>query len=167
MKRECCVQLYLLRHGIAEDGRPGMSDADRALTPEGFRKLRAVLKTARTGAVAPSLILSSPYRRALETAEVAAKELGYTGKILRTHALTPDSDPRRLWEELRVHRSEAAVLLAGHEPLFSTLTAFLLGAPSLLVDFKKGALVRVDIDSFGPQPRGVLKWMLTARLAGD
>jgi phosphohistidine phosphatase len=167
MKRELPVQIYLLRHGIAEDGRPGISDAERALTGEGMRKLRGVLKMARAGGLAPSLILASPLRRAVETAEIAAKELGYSGNILRTHALTPESSPEAVWDELRGRRSEDSILLAGHEPLFSTLTAYLLGAPSMVVDFKKGALVRIDVESFGVQPRGALKWMLTARLAGE
>lgn len=167
MERERPVQICLLRHGIAEDGRPGVSDSDRALTAEGARKLRAVLKSARASGLSPTLILSSPYRRARETADIAAKELGYSGRILQTHALTPDSSPHAVWDELRVHRGEDAVLLAGHEPLFSALTAFLLGCPALLVDFKKGALARIDVDSFGAQPRGVLRWMLTARLAGE
>lgn len=161
------MQIYLLRHGIAEDGRPGLRDADRALTPEGMKKLRAVLRLARTAGAQPSLILSSPYRRARETAEIASKELTYAGDILQTHALTPESSPQAVWDEVRVHRGEQALLLAGHEPLFSSLTAHLLGAPALLVDFKKGAIVRIDVESFGAQPRGVLRWMLTARVAGE
>lgn len=161
------VQIHLLRHGIAEEGRAGLSDADRALTADGMRKLRSVLKVARSVGLAPGLILSSPYKRALQTAEIAAKELGYTESILQTHALTPDSSPQAVWEELRVHRNEQSVLLAGHEPLFSTLTAFLLASPAMLVDFKKGALARIDVESFGAQPRGVLRWMFTARLAGE
>jgi phosphohistidine phosphatase SixA len=49
------VEIYLLRHGIAEDGHP---DADRALTAEGKEKLRKVLKRSDAKV---SLILSSPY----------------------------------------------------------------------------------------------------------
>jgi phosphohistidine phosphatase SixA len=57
-------------------------------------------------------------------------------------------------------------LLAGHEPLFSSLTAYLLGCSNLQVDFKKGAIACVEIDRFDPSPHGVLKWMLTSRLSG-
>ena len=46
----------------------------------------------------------------------------------------------------------------------SRCTAFFLRSPELLVDFKKGAIVRIDFDHFGLQPRGVLKWMLTPKL---
>jgi phosphohistidine phosphatase len=159
------MQIYLLRHGIAEDGRPGQHDAERGLTPEGVKKLRAILQRARDGGVEPSLVLTSPYRRAVQSAELAARALGYKGELLRTKALQPDASVRDAWEEIRLHRDAAQMLLAGHEPLFSALTAHLLGCPSLIVDFKKGAIVRVDMDSLGPHPRGVLRWLLAPKLA--
>jgi len=160
------MEIYILRHGIAEDGGAGQPDSERALTPEGRKKLRNVLRTAAKAGVAPSLILTSPYRRALETAQLAAEVLAYKGELLRTRALEPGSDPRAVWEEIRVHKDEPALLLAGHEPLFGRLSAYLLGCPSLQIDFKKGALACVEIDHFGAEPRGVLRWMLTPKLAG-
>jgi phosphohistidine phosphatase len=159
------MEIYLLRHGIAEDGRPGQRDADRALTDEGFKKLKTILKRARDGGVAPTLVLTSPLKRAVQTAEVAGEVLGYKGNLLRTKALEPDSAPADVWDEIRMHREEPSLLLAGHEPLFSSLAAHLLGTPSLLVDFKKGALIRIDVDSVGAQPRGVLRWFLTPKLS--
>ena len=155
------MEVYLLRHGIAEDAPPGKTDADRALTPEGRQKLRRVLARARAAGAEPTLILSSPYRRAMETAETAAEALGYRGKIVQTGALAPNATPQDTWGELRARRTENAVLLASHEPLMSALLALLLNAPALRADFKKAALVRLDCDRFGPQPYGVLKWMLT------
>ena len=155
------MQIYLLRHGIAEDARTGQADADRALTGEGRDKLRRVLKRARGADLDPTLILSSPYRRALETAAVAADVLGYKGEIVRTEALTPDAPPLKTWEEIRDYKEERSILLASHEPLMSSLVAFLLDSPSLMVDMKKAALVRIDSDRIGPKPRGTLKWMLT------
>ncbi|MDX2149720.1 MAG: histidine phosphatase family protein [Bryobacteraceae bacterium] len=159
------MQIYLLRHAIAEDGKPGGRDADRALVPEGKRKLREVLRHAKAAGVKPSLILTSPLKRALETAEIASSVLGYQAELLQTSALEPGSSPHAAWDEVRVHKDEKAVMLVGHEPLFSALTAHLLNTPTLAVDFKKGALVRIDVSGFAPQPRGVLKWMMTAKLA--
>jgi len=161
------MQIYLLRHGIAEDAAPGRPDADRALTGEGRDKLRRVLKHARAAGAAPSAILSSPLRRAVETAEVAAETLGYEGKIVKTRALIPDASPYDAWEEIRARQQESAILLAGHEPHMSSLVAFLLDSPALAVDMKKAALVRIDFDHIGPKPRGVLKWMLTPGTAGE
>src|SRR5262245_22529713 len=140
------MQIYLLRHGIAEDAPPGESDAKRALTEEGREKLGRVLKRAKEAGVEPSLILSSPYRRAIETAEAAAKELGYKGKISETRALLPNAEQFALWDEIRALQGEEAILLASHEPLMSVMVAFLLNSPNLAVDIKKAALVRVDCD---------------------
>ena len=155
------MQIYLLRHGIAEDAMPGRDDVDRALTSDGREKLRRVLKRARTADCCPTLILSSPYKRARETAAIAADVLGCTQDILQTRALTPDASPEDSWNEIRTHKDEAAILLASHEPLMSSLAAFLLRSPALQVDMKKAALLRVDCERFAAEPHAVLKWMLT------
>ncbi|HUS06213.1 MAG TPA: phosphohistidine phosphatase SixA [Bryobacteraceae bacterium] len=160
------MQLYLLRHGIAEEGSLGGNDSDRTLTGEGRKKLRDVLKAAQNARVAPELIVSSPYVRAIQTAEVAAVALAYKGSLLRTDALIPMSDAQAVWEEIRIHKAVGQLLLVGHEPLLSRCVGFLLAAPDLFVDMKKGALVRIDVDQFGANPRGVLKWMITPKLTG-
>lgn len=155
------MQIYLLRHGIAEDAKPGQPDAERPLTAEGRDKLRRVLKRARTADCDPSLILSSPYRRAMETAGLAAEVLAYKGETVGTRALEPEASPYDAWEEIRNRKNERAILLSSHEPLMSSLVAFLLDSPALHVEMKKAALVRIDCDRFGPKAAGVLKWMLT------
>jgi len=155
------MQIYLLRHGIAEDAKPGHADSERALTAEGRDKLRRVLKRARSADLDPSLVLSSPYRRAVETAGVAVEVFAYKGEIVRTLALVPEASPLDAWEEIRAHKEERAILLASHEPLMSSMVAFLVDSPALRVDMKKAALVRIDCDRFGARPAGLLRWMLT------
>jgi len=159
------VELYLLRHGIAEDQSATGRDQDRALTEEGRQKLRRVLKRAAGAGVAPSLILSSPYKRAIETAEIAASELHYKGEILRVGTLAPESSPPSVWSEIREHRDEPSILLAGHEPLFSSTVAWLLGSTQEMVDFRKAALVRIDVHTFSASPHGILQWMLTVKVS--
>ncbi|MCE5308547.1 MAG: histidine phosphatase family protein [Acidobacteriales bacterium] len=159
------MEIYLQRHGTAEWGHTGLRDADRALTGEGIARLKSILKVARAAGVKPSLVLTSPYRRAMETAQLAVDILGYKSEPVRSDALKPMADPRDAWEEIRLHKNEESIYLAGHEPLFGRLTAFLAGAPSLQVDFKKGAIVRIDVDRFGAEPAGILKWMLVPKLA--
>jgi phosphohistidine phosphatase len=159
------MELYLLRHGIAEDHAPTGRDADRRLTDEGKAKLRRVLERAHKSGVNPALIISSPLKRALESAQIAAEELHYEKEIARSTALTPDSSPADVWTEVRTHRGQPSILLAGHEPLFSRTVAWMLGSTRDIVEFRKGALVRIDFSAVGPEPRGVLQWMLTAKIA--
>ncbi|MGD0500747.1 MAG: phosphohistidine phosphatase SixA [Bryobacteraceae bacterium] len=161
------MEIYLLRHAIAENAGPGQADSQRALTGEGREKLGRVLKRARAAGVKPGLILSSPYRRALETAAIAAQALEYRGEVERASALEPGASPHDAWEEIRARKSEGALLLSSHEPLMSALAAFLLASPALAIDMKKAALVRVDCDRFGPRPQGLLKWMITPATAAE
>ncbi|MBS1873446.1 MAG: phosphohistidine phosphatase SixA [Acidobacteria bacterium] len=157
------MDIFLLRHGIAEDH--AASDAERDLTADGRQKIREIAKVLKRAGVRPSLILSSPYRRALATARIAAEVLECAEPIIETRELVPDGDPGHVWEEVRAHRTSDPLLLVGHQPLFGDLAAFLLGAPDLRVDFKKGAVLALEMPGFGVRPRGILKWMLTARLA--
>ena len=159
------MEIYILRHGIAEEHNAG-GDAQRALTDEGRRKLQRVLECADQVKVAPSLILSSPYKRARQTAEMAAEVLHCGKKIVDTDALLPEGSPEALWEEVRARRQESAILIAGHQPMLGSVVAWFLGAPSAEIDLKKGAMARIDVDRFGAKPQGVLRWLLTPRLAG-
>lgn len=158
------MELYLLRHAIAENAAAG-GDANRRLTEEGRAQLRRVLERAHGAGARVSLILTSPYRRALETAEIAAHQLGYEGKLMRSPALVPEASPEHLWEEIRLHRDEPAILLCGHEPLFSAAVAYLLGSTRVMVHFPTGAMARIDVTAFGAAPAGILQWMLTAGTA--
>lgn len=160
------MQIYLLRHAIAEDPKPGMPDSERALTSEGERKLRDILKRAKGGGLDPTKILSSPFRRAFETANLAAKALDFPESIITTKTLVPSSNAQETWDEIRLYKGEPSLLLVGHEPAMGQMTGYLLGVPELQIDFKKGAMVRVDVPSLGVRPRGVLKWMLAPKLAG-
>lgn len=151
------MEIYLLRHGIAEDSHP-KGDSARELTDEGREKVKAVLCAARNAGMEPSLILSSPYIRAIQTAKLA-------GEPVVIQSLVPYGTPEGVWNDLRDHEQQTAVLLAGHQPLMSQLAAWLLAAPALNIDMKKAALVRIDVEGLRGKPRGILRWMITPRLA--
>ena len=157
------MQIYILRHGIAEDAAPGQSDSARRLTAEGKQKLRSILAVAREAKVRPDVLLSSPLTRAMETAEIAHQILKVTERILQTDVLTPSYTPERVWDEIRLHRGAEQIMLAGHEPQLSSLVQFLTGGR---VEMKKGAIARVDTESLGTRPNATLIWLLTAKLAG-
>ena len=161
------MQLYLLRHGIAEENSNSGNDADRALTPEGRRKLRQVLKAASDAGVQPALILTSPLKRALQTAEIAQTVLKCKNKLLHSKVLAPGSTTEQVWDEIRLHRDASSLMLVGHNPLFTDLAAYLLGSREIQIDFKKGALLRIDVERFPAEPKGLLRWYFTPRLVAD
>jgi phosphohistidine phosphatase len=157
------MEIYLLRHGIAEDAKAGHPDSSRALTDEGRKKTAEVVKAARRAGVAPALIISSPYVRAVETAEIAAEGFGNKRGIVRTETLVPHGLPENVWSELRDYRDEESVLLAGHEPLMGHLAAYLLASPALRIEVKKSALIRIDVGALGHTPHGTLRWLITPK----
>jgi len=161
------MEVYILRHGIAEQVGPNGSDADRALTPKGRQKLRRVLRLVRAAGVRPSIVLTSPLLRAVQTAEVAAEIFAYQHELVQTPALLPTVSPKDVWQELRVRKNQQAPLLVGHEPSLSQIAAYLLGTPDLRIELKKAGLVRVDLEKFGPAPSGILKWVLAPKLASS
>jgi len=85
------MEIYILRHGEAEESLR-IPDEERSLTPEGRRRLGDVLLRARAAGAGASLILSSPLRRAVETAELAAGILGTRAQVRKTDALRPDAE---------------------------------------------------------------------------
>jgi phosphohistidine phosphatase len=87
-----------VRHAIAEARQQGRPDA--TLTASGMQKLCVVLRRAHQAGVSPDVILTSPYTRAEETAEIAAEILGCRRKPVITKALLPASSPDRVWKEI-------------------------------------------------------------------
>jgi phosphohistidine phosphatase len=157
------MKVYILRHAEAEPRGPGVTEAARKLTIDGKRELRAALRLAREAGVAPEVILSSPWTRAQETALAAGDEL-HTKRVIETKSLLPDVLPSHIWGEIRSLRPLKEIMVVGHEPHLSGLAAFLLEAP-VAIDMKKAAIIRVDVQDREGPPRGVLKWMLTPKLA--
>jgi phosphohistidine phosphatase len=155
------MEIYLLRHGKAEQRGPGKRDADRKLTPDGKRGVRETVSRLRKARIEPDRIFTSGLRRADETAAIAA-EIFPNSPTVVTKSLEPSADPASIWKELLADPAPARVMLVGHEPHLSQLVGFLLGVPAA-VNFKKAAIV--CIEAAKDHPQGTLQWMLTPRLA--
>jgi phosphohistidine phosphatase len=157
------MKICILRHAEAELRGPGVAEAERRLTPEGKRELRSVLRLARDAGVEPDVILASPWTRALETA-MAARDAFGVKDVIETKSLLPDVLAARIWGEIRSLRPLKEIMVVGHEPHLSRLAAFLLEAP-VAIDMKKAAIIRIDVQEREGPPRGVLKWMMTPKVA--
>jgi phosphohistidine phosphatase len=140
------MQLLLLRHASAEDApAPGESDADRRLTDDGHDEARLAARAMAQMGLAPSLVLSSPYRRALETARPVAAMLDV--EMVRERRLQPGFDPGAFAALAELHGAERSLLLVGHEPDLSGLVRYLTGAR---VAMRKSGLALVDVTTLRP-----------------
>src|ERR1051325_3946078 len=101
------MELFFLRHAIAvESGNPRYpDDSKRPLTRKGAGKMRRIAKGMRRMKLEFDLILSSPYLRAKQTAEITAQVLDAEDKLRFSNHLASDADPKRLVVELRKRAS--------------------------------------------------------------
>ncbi len=147
-----------MRHGPAEDEAPSGRDFDRSLTPKGRERVRDVARVLLAEDEAPLLVVSSPYVRARETAEIVlattqAPERGAT-MVIRDE-LGCGLDPSKLPREFLAAKAKR-VMLVGHEPDLSTLVVKMLGGPPVFA-MQKAMVVGVRLpDEGAPALRFVL-----------
>ena len=161
------MNLFLMRHGIAvERGTAGYDlDADRPLTPKGERRLERIADAMEAMDLSFDLILSSPYVRAQQTAEIISRALGLKKKLEFSGDLAPGEEARALLVSLNKRDPRPDnVLLVGHEPYLSELISTLTcGDVRMLIDFKKGGLCKLETETLRHGRCATLAWLLTPR----
>jgi phosphohistidine phosphatase len=152
------MKLILVRHAAATERTDGVSDDKRYLTPEGRVFFRKTARTMLKNGIDPSLILTSPLLRAVQTAEILAEALSFSGPLVVTDELAPGFDLPALQRLFSEYRSVNELVLVGHEPDFSNLSASLLNLPAGF-NFKKGAALKLKLDPADLQKSAVFKWL--------
>lgn len=135
------MRLYLMRHGVAEERRPGLEEADRALTAKGHRKLAGQAKALRRLPWRCDVLLTSPFRRAAETAQYVAEVYGRPADPVG--ALVSGANPEAYLSVLAVQPPEAHVWIVTHEPDLSDAIRVLTGGA---VKMRKGTIAVLDLD---------------------
>src|SRR5579872_453648 len=162
-----CMELYLLRHGLAyeRDAKKYPDDRQRPLTVEGLEKIREVVRGMLKLGVEFDAIFDSGYVRARQTTEVVTDAYRIDSRDIReVPALEPDRDPAEIIPVLQSVKDEKRVLMVGHEPhLGKTVRYLTCTGDGLTVDFKKGALCRIDFDSI-KKGAGRLTWLLPPKV---
>lgn len=160
------MKLYILRHGIAvKPGTPGYEDdSARPLTPKGKRQLRQIAAAMKKMGLRFDLVLSSPFLRAKQTAEIAAKSLKLQKKLAFSDELTPGGNPQALIQQLNAARPKPdAILLVGHEPSVRLIGLLTTGESNLAIDFKKGSLCKLETEKLNHAQCATLSWLLAPR----
>ena len=152
------MRLYFLRHGIADwpEWDPA-HDHERPLTKEGVKKMKQQAKALADLGVKFDAVLSSPYTRAYQTADIVAGKLGLDVKT--EPLLAPSFTADKLADIVASYGADQALLLVGHEPNLSTVIAEIIGGGR--VQMKKGTLARVDVNS---ELQGELVWLLQPKI---
>jgi phosphohistidine phosphatase len=155
--------VYFLRHASAGQKRANpVQDEKRPLDKEGIEQCRYVGRLLYALDTHVDLILSSPLRRATQSAAVVANEIAYEQKIELTPALKPAASYDAFRELLHGVGDIEAVMVVGHNPSLSRFLSLTItrGLSETAADMKKGSVARVDV---GPR-RSALQWLVTPRL---
>jgi phosphohistidine phosphatase len=152
------MQLLFLRHGIAEPWETWSDDDEkRPLSAPGRKAMERTAATFVYLGLAPDVIITSPLTRARQTAEIAARGLGMSDRVVLDPRLEPGFDAEALSDILGEHSVSDVLMLVGHEPDFSLTVGSLIGGGRVVC--KKGGLARVDVDVASPGS-GELVWLL-------
>jgi phosphohistidine phosphatase len=151
------MHVYLIRHGIAVDREdPNCPpDTERPLTPKGMKRSQAAALGLRALDVKPAAVLTSPWLRAVQTAEIFCETIGYPSKkIIRTDALKGTSAPADLLRELQTMKAKV-VLCFGHEPHLHLVIGHVLHTNANITELKKAGLALLELERASP-PQGSL-----------
>jgi phosphohistidine phosphatase len=158
------MNLYVIRHAIAVDEGTSEyeSDSERPLTDKGRKKMRQIAKSLRNLGVEFDLILSSPYVRARETAEILADVFKMKKKLDFSDNLIPLGNPELLITEVNEKYPVNSLAVVGHEPHLSTLMGLLVAENAKIdVTLKKGGVCYLSADDLHQEHRATLEWLLT------
>ena len=167
------MNLYILRHASAGTRRPNpVIDVKRPLDKEGKQQCILVGSYLNALKVQFDLIVSSPLKRALQTASLVGTETGYDAKILVTEALSPSATVAAFEKLVASLARYENVLIVGHNPNLAVFLGALFGPRSVSdlgitrqsarprIRLRKGAIARVDCT----QRPGTLHWLVDPRI---
>src|SRR5205814_8163227 len=155
--------IYFLRHASAgERKRSAKKDERRPLDPQGIEQCGDVGRALAALDAAVDALISSPLKRATQTASLVGNEIGYERQLFIEKALRPEATFEHFREMLRKYSKADALMVVGHNPNFSEFLGKTISPRNSTahVDLKKDSVARVESDG----KSSVLHWCLTPRL---
>lgn len=156
--------VYFLRHASAGQKKANAAaDEKRALDEEGIAQSRFVGRALAALDVQVDAMISSPLKRATQTASLVANEIGHDQKLKLSEALRPEASFSQFRDLLDEHNKADAIMVAGHNPSLSGFLSQLLNPENPeVVDLKKGAVARVELSARNRS--AVLQWCVTPKI---
>lgn len=128
--------------------------------------MRQAARGLRRLGVSFDTVLTSPFVRARQTAEIVAESLGLEDRLEEISELTTESSVDQLISGLVRFQDKKHLLLVGHNPLLGNAASFLIAGKKEIrfeIELKKGGLCRIEIDGLPPDSPGTLHWFLTPK----
>lgn len=165
------MRVILFRHGIAHDtADPACPvDPERALTDEGRKKTKKAARGLQRVGIAPTRIVSSPWLRAKQTAEIVAEVFGLPAeRIVYSEAMLPQAAPYAVFQALHAFAGvDEEIVCVGHSPhLDRALALAITGEKVPVTTLKKAGAALLELDEL-PRPHGELVWLMPPKVLVD
>jgi phosphohistidine phosphatase len=157
------MNIYLIRHGDAEAISSSKSDHDRELTSKGRESIKKAAAGWKKIIHNFDLITSSPYKRALQTAEIIAHVYNYMDKIVTDKKIASGSKSHDLIDFIK-SQDENNIAIVGHEPDISRNLSALVSSSEMYCEFKKGTIAKINFEGKVRQSGGILEFIIPADL---
>jgi phosphohistidine phosphatase len=160
------LDLYLVRHAIAFDFDTSHwpDDSQRPLTPDGQKRFSRAARGLRALVPSVDLVLSSPWVRAWQTAELLESEAGWPRPVA-CEPLGTGRGPADLLQALQPFATYGAIALVGHEPSLHELASYLLTADTdAQIEMRKGSVARLEVGEGLRPGAGRLHWLLPPKV---
>lgn len=159
------MDLYVVRHAMAVEPSAVERDSERPLSDDGRKRMQQATRSWDALGVTVDVILTSPYLRAQQTAQLAAAALGIADRVEVCPPLSSGASPTAVVTALRERCDESSrVMVVGHEPDLGRLISLLLcGDDQAGFRVKKGGLTKLLVDDLHPGRCAVLEWHLWPR----
>ncbi|MRN68929.1 MAG: hypothetical protein FIO04_04440 [Nitrosopumilales archaeon] len=166
------LDLYLLRHG--DSGKrmavaAGVNTGDAPLTIVGREEIAIIARSVKALNLRISAIVTSPLKRAVQTAKIIAKVLAIENRISIWNDLVPEGNRSKLYNRLNQYPRDSSVLMIGHEPYLSNMMYDMIFQKNRVnqlgrISLKKAGLAKIRVISLTPNISGELRWLLTPKI---
>jgi phosphohistidine phosphatase len=166
------LDLFLLRHGDAGKimaATGGRNTGDVPLTTVGREEIAVIARSVKALNVRFSAIVTSPLKRAVQTAKIIAEVLAMEKKISVWNELVPEGNRSKLYNRLNQFPRESTVLMIGHEPYLSNIMYDMIFQKNRVnqlgrINLKKAGLAKIRVISLTPNISGELRWLITPKI---
>jgi len=142
-------RLTLLRHAKSSWGQPGLADHDRPLNQRGKHDVPVMGRRLVAHGLRPSLIVTSPAKRARQTAKLLAREIGYPIEFLQTEKSLYLADPASILAIIEAQEDTFSdMVICAHNPGITALASQLSGLAIDNVPTCGMVILEVDTDSW-------------------
>lgn len=152
----------VIRHGFSREQASGGRDTDRALTSEGTAEIEGIGAGLATLQRAPRVIITSPYLRSRETADIIASAFGGVA-VEAVDALAPGASPEMVLAAVADHcpGNRSGIAVVGHEPDLGRFVSHALsGSERSYFSLRQGAACLLEFPAVPRAGNATLEWAL-------